>query len=126
MTVFRNWAIAPFALATLLASPALVHAAPSDGTWSMVAVTTRGHCGTIDIGLNIRRGRIVSTGGSFAFYPIRVSGRVSASGRASLRAIAGPRVAQGSGRFSRYEAKGTWSGRGPSGLCSGVWSAGRI
>jgi len=125
MTVKCNWAIASLAFATLASSPSAALAAPADGTWSMVAVTTRGHCGTIDIGLSIRRGRIASTAGSFAFYPIRVTGHVSGTGRASLRAVAGPRIAQGTGRFSRHEARGTWSGRGPSGLCSGVWTAGR-
>lgn len=98
-------------------------AAKFDGNWSMVAATTRGHCGTIEIGLGIDRGRIFSTGGSFAFYPIRLGGRVSASGRAQLNAVAGPRTAHGSGRFGPLRGGGTWAGRGPSGLCSGVWSA---
>lgn len=121
----RRAIIALCGLAAVITPSAPAIAAGSDGTWSMVAVTTRGHCGTIDIGLSIRRGRISSTGGSFAFYPIRVTGRVGASGHARLNAVAGPRVANGSGRFGRLEAKGTWSGRGPSGLCSGVWTAGR-
>ena len=105
------------------ATPAL--AAKFDGNWSMVAVTTRGHCGTIPIGMGIARGRIHSTGGSFAFYPIRLGGRVSASGSISLKAVAGPRVAQGTGRLNRVRGSGTWKGRGPSGLCSGVWNADR-
>jgi hypothetical protein len=105
------------------ASPAL--AAKFDGGWSMVAVTTRGHCGTIDIGLGVKRGRIYSTGGSFAFHPIRLGGRVSPSGRVTMRAVAGPRVANGSGRFRISGGSGTWSGHGPSGLCSGVWRATR-
>jgi hypothetical protein len=100
-------------------------AAKSDGNWNMVAVTTRGHCGTIEIGLGISGGRIHSTSGSFAFYPIQMGGRVSASGQASLRAVAGPRVAHGTGRFGTVRGSGTWAGRGPSGLCSGVWSANR-
>ncbi|AGK58323.1 hypothetical protein HYPDE_33253 [Hyphomicrobium denitrificans 1NES1] len=96
-----------------------------DGNWSMVAETTRGHCGVIAVGLAISGSRISSTGGSFAFYPIRLGGRVSGSGRARMKAIAGPRIAHGSGRFSYLHGSGTWSGRGPSGLCSGVWSANR-
>ena len=91
----------------------------------MVAQTTRGHCGTIEVGLGISGGRIHSTSGSFAFYPIQMGGRVSASGQASLRAVAGPRVAHGTGRFGTVRGSGTWAGRGPSGLCSGVWSANR-
>jgi hypothetical protein len=34
----------------------------------MVAVTTSGHCGKIPIVMGISRGRIYSTGGSFAFH----------------------------------------------------------
>jgi hypothetical protein len=89
----------------------------------MVAVTTSGHCGKIPIGLGISRGRIYSTGGSFVFHRIQVAGRVSASGQVRMNAVAGPRVAQGIGRFGRSRGSGTWSGTGPSGLCSGVWNA---
>lgn len=100
-------------------------AAGFDGGWSMVAVTTRGHCGTIDIGLGVRRGRLYSTGGLFAFYPITMSGRVSGSGHVRMTAIAGPRTAHGIGRFGRSHATGTWKGHGPSGVCSGFWRASR-
>ncbi len=91
----------------------------------MTAVTTRGHCGTIPIGMGVSGGRIYSTGGSFAFYAIRLGGPVSKSGRVSLKAVAGPRVALGTGRFTPTWGRGTWKGRGPSGLCSGVWTATR-
>jgi hypothetical protein len=103
------------------APPAL--AAQFDGNWSMVAVTTRGHCGKIPIGLGISHGRIYSTGGAFVSYPIQLGGRVSASGQVRMNAVAGPRIAHGTGRFSRFRGSGTWAGSGPSGLCSGVWSA---
>jgi hypothetical protein len=98
-------------------------AARFDGNWSMVAVTTRGHCGVIPMGLEVKRGRVHSTGGSFAFYPIKIGGSVSASGQVRMKAVAGPRVANGTGRFGTTAAKGTWKGRGPSGLCSGIWNA---
>lgn len=100
-------------------------AANFDGAWDMTAYTTRGHCGTVNIGLGVRRGRLYSTGGFFALYPIEIGGRVSPSGYAQIKAVAGPRVAQGTGRFSANGARGTWKGRGPSGLCSGVWRASR-
>lgn len=115
----------------LLVASMFVGAVPSaaagkfDGSWSMVAVTTRGHCGSIPIGMQIKGGRISSTGGSFAFYPIKLGGRVAGSGRASINAVAGPRTAHGTGRFGGAQASGTWKGRGPSGLCSGVWNASR-
>jgi hypothetical protein len=91
----------------------------------MTAVTTRGHCGTIPIGMGISGSRIYSTGGSFAFYSISLGGRVSGSGGVSLKAVAGPRVAHGTGRLTPTSGRGTWKGRGPSGLCSGVWTATR-
>ena len=114
------------AIATTASSVPPAMAAKFDGNWSMLAVTTRGHCGVIPMGLEIRRGRIQSTGGSFALYPIQISGSVSSNGQVRMKAVAGPRVAQGTGRFAKYQAKGTWKGRGPSGLCSGVWNANRI
>jgi hypothetical protein len=116
------------ALATL---PALIcFASPAsagryDGSWSMTAVTTRGHCGVIPIGMGVKRGRVYSTGGWFAFYPISLGGRVSGGGYVNLRAIAGPRIAWGSGRFRGAQAGGKWHGKGPSGLCSGYWRATR-
>jgi hypothetical protein len=96
-----------------------------EGNWNRVAVTASGHCGNIPIGMAISRGQIYSTGGKFAFHRIQLAGRVSASGQARINAVAGPRVAHGTGRFNRSRGSGTWAGTGPSGLCSGVWSATR-
>lgn len=96
-----------------------------DGNWTMVAQTTRGHCGVISVGMGIAGGRIFSTSGSFAFNPIRLGGRVSSSGATRMTAVTGPRLARGTGRFTRTQGRGTWSGTGPSGLCSGVWTATR-
>jgi hypothetical protein len=113
------------AVVALICSAPTAIAANFDGNWSMVAETTRGHCGTIAMGLGIARGRLYSTAGSFAFYPIRLAGRVSASGHVRMNAVAGPRTAHGTGRFGPIRGSGSWAGRGPSGLCSGVWSANR-
>ena len=96
------------------------------GNWSMVAVTTSGHCGRVPIALGISHGRIYSAGGSsFAGHPIELVGRVSASGQVQINAVAGPRGAHGTGRFNRLQGGGTWAGTGPSGVCSDVWSASR-
>jgi hypothetical protein len=100
-------------------------AASFDGRWSMLVQTTSGHCGRIPVGLGISHGRIYSTGGSFAFHPIQLAGRVAASGQARMNAVAGPRIAKGTGRFGKGSGSGTWSGTGPSGLCSGIWNATR-
>ena len=121
----RMRAIALSATTAILCSALPAIAAHPDGNWSMTAQITRGHCGTIPIGMGITGGRIHSTDGSFAFYSIQLGGRVSASGNVQLKAVAGPRTAHGTGRFSQVRGRGTWAGRGPSGLCSGVWSANR-
>lgn len=115
------------ALAASVVAPASATAiaAPFDGNWKMLVVTTSGHCGKIPVGLGIGHGRIHSSRGSFVFHPIKLTGRISASGHANLQAVAGPRIAKGTGRFSRSKGSGTWSGTGPSGLCSGVWTATR-
>lgn len=117
--------------AIALAAAAIGSAAPPasagkfDGDWSMTAVTTKGHCGTVPMGLGIKGGRLYSTGGSFAMYAINLGGRVSGSGQVRLKAVSGPRIAHGSGKFTKVKGSGTWKGRGPSGLCSGVWTATR-
>jgi hypothetical protein len=105
-----------------LASPA--SASPFDGSWNMLVVTTSGHCGKIKVGLAVSHGRISSTSGSFALHRIRIDGLISgAGGQTRMIAVAGPRVAKGSGRFMRSQGSGKWSGTGPSGVCSGVWTA---
>ena len=76
MRAFALWT----AFAIICSAPPAL-AAQFDGNWSMVVVTTRGHCGRIPIGLGISRSRIYSTGGSFVSYPIQLSGRVPPPGR---------------------------------------------
>lgn len=125
MTSHQLCAVAASAASAILCFAIPASASRYDGNWSMTAVTTRGHCGTIPMSMAITGGRIVATGGSFAFYSIRLGGQVSKSGGARIRAVAGPRVAQGAGRFTPTSARGTWNGRGPSGLCSGYWTATR-
>jgi hypothetical protein len=98
-------------------------AGPFDGNWSAVAQTTRGHCEPIQFGLRISAGQIHAAGGSYGGNSAELGGRVSPSGRVRVSAVAGPRVAYGTGRLGPYRGGGTWSGRGPSGLCSGFWSA---
>lgn len=125
MTGHRMCAFVLTAAFAIIYSPPPASAANFDGNWSMVVVTTSGHCGKVRVGLGIDRGRIFSTGGRFFFHPVQLRGRVSPSGQVRLDAVAGPRVARGSGRFGRTQGRGAWSGTGPSGVCSGVWSASR-
>jgi hypothetical protein len=119
----RICAIALAAGSAFIGSAPSAIAAPFDGNWSVVAQTTRGHCESIQFGLAIGGGRIYSTSGSYGGYQARLGGRVSPSGYVRVNAVAGPRRADGVGRLGLYQGGGTWSGRGPSGVCSGVWSA---
>jgi hypothetical protein len=96
----RVFALGAAAIALLFAAPA--HAAPFDGAWKRSLVTTDGHCGVISVDL---------------------AGVVSGSGQAHMNGVAGPRKAEGNGRFTRSKAKGDWNGVGPSGVCSGYWIA---
>lgn len=123
MTGNRICAVALTAAFAILCFAPPANAASFDGSWSMLAVTTNGHCGKIKIGLGIRQGRIHSTSGKFAFHPIQLAGRISASGYAKMNAVAGPRKAEGIGRFNRVQGSGKWSGTGPSGVCTGIWTA---
>ncbi|MGH6867025.1 MAG: hypothetical protein ACREDO_12880 [Methyloceanibacter sp.] len=89
----------------------------------MFLVTTNGHCGKINVGLAIRGGKIRSTSGKFVMRPIHIAGTVSSSGQARMNGVAGPREAQGTGRFKKSKGSGKWNGTGPSGVCSGTWFA---
>lgn len=119
----RVCVIALTAASAMTGSAAPAIAQQFDGNWGIAAQTTRGHCESIQLGLVIRAGRIFSTGGSYGGYGAGVSGWVSPSGRVQVHAVAGPRSAQGAGRLGQYQGSGTWAGRGPSGVCSGIWNA---
>src|SRR5262245_3827652 len=102
-------------------------AASFDGNWSVVAQTTQGHCGSMQFALSINRGRLYSGSGYYVGgYPAQLGGRVSPSGFMQANAVAGPRTAHATGLLRRFQGSGTWAGSGPSGVCSGVWNAGRL
>ena len=107
-------------------TPPAMAASPYDGAWTMFVITTDGHCGTIKVGLAINDGRISSTSGKFVFRKINLAGLISGSGQTRMNAVAGPRKAKGTGRFTRARGSGKWAGTGPSGICSGVWTAVRV
>jgi dipeptidyl aminopeptidase/acylaminoacyl peptidase len=118
-------AIALIAAAAIVSPAGPASAGSRDGNWGIFAQTTQGHCENVQFGLTIDGHRIYSTGGSYGGYAARVTGHVSHSGRVRVTAVAGPRVANGRGYLGHREGGGTWSGRGPSGTCSGVWNAWR-
>jgi hypothetical protein len=110
------------AIATLcFAAPAT--AAKFDGNWNMVLVTTNGHCGVIQMGMAINGGHISATSGKFVMHKIALAGLISGSGATKINGVAGPRQAVGTGRFTQVKGSGKWNGTGPSGVCSGVWTA---
>jgi len=99
------------------------NASQFDGHWRMVAITTSGHCGEIPFDVGISRGRIYSTGGSsfgtvFAHYLIQLVGSVSAAGADECSGWPAHCL-----RDRTVRGSGTWAGTGPSGVCSGIWSA---
>jgi hypothetical protein len=109
---------AAFAAGAVAFAPAAqAQAGPFDGQWSVVIITRSGGCDpAYRIGIYISNG--VVSGNS-------LSGRVSNNGSVSVVASDGRQTARGSGRLSRNSGGGSWSGRGPTGSCSGSWSAQR-
>jgi hypothetical protein len=125
MTGTRISAVALAAVFALSSFAALAKPAPYDGNWNMVLVTTNGHCGVIRIGMAVKGGHISATSGKFVMHKIALAGLISGSGTTKLNGVAGPRQAKGSGKFTRSKGTGKWNGTGPSGVCSGVWTAAR-
>jgi hypothetical protein len=127
MTSFRMWVAAllgAFAVASLSATSTAM-AASYDGYWTLVAQTTKGHCGVTRWGVAISGGRLYYPGGFFMGYPVGLGGTVAPSGRTRVIVTAGPRVGRGAGQLGRVQGRGTWAGQGPSGTCSGIWTAAR-
>jgi hypothetical protein len=123
MTGTRIFAFAVLAALASISTVAPATSATYDGSWNMVLVTTNGHCGQIRVGLDINGGRIKSTSGKFVMRPIHIVGHISGSGATRMNGVAGPRKAEGTGHFNRVKGYGKWNGTGPSGVCSGIWTA---
>jgi hypothetical protein len=125
----NNPSVRAAALGAILAAVAvlgvtIVNAAtPYDGQWSVTISTSRGDCGSNSLyGVNIRNGSVSYAGGAGAV----VRGSVSGSGHVSVSVSQGQQSASGSGRLSTNgTGRGSWSGSGPTGRCSGSWSAQR-
>jgi len=96
------------------------HAAPFDGSWSVLVVTRNGSCGpSYRYGITIYNGVVSGSGAA------SVSGRVKQNGSVSVSVAGAAGNAYGAGRLSRNSGGGSWRGRGPSGTCSGSWTAQR-
>lgn len=115
---------AALGLAVMTNAPSAI-AAPFDGDWSML-VQSPDHCGTTRWNIAIRGGRIYYPGGYAMGYPVSMAGRVWPSGVMRVNVAAGPRFASGDGHLDRFRGGGRWTGQGPSGTCTGVWTATRV
>jgi hypothetical protein len=123
MTGNRLCAAALAAVVTLVSFAALAKTAPYDGSWNMVLTTTNGHCGVIKMGMAVNGDHISATSGRFVMHKISLNGLISGSGATKINGVSGPRQAKGVGQFTKAKGTGKWNGTGPSGLCSGVWTA---
>jgi hypothetical protein len=122
----RIFALAGAFAAASISAASSAMAANYDGYWSLVAQTTDGHCGVTQWDVAISGGQLHYPGGSFKGAPVGLAGAVSPSGRIQVNVAAGPRAATGVGRLGRVQGNGRWAGQGPSGTCSGVWTARRV
>jgi hypothetical protein len=104
--------------ACTIPSASIASTAPFDGSWSVRVSTKSGACGEgYTYSVTISNGVISSGTG--------LTGRVTQNGHLSVTVSDGSQSAHGSGRLVRNGGGGTWRGSGPSGTCSGSWSAAR-
>ena len=122
----RLFALAGAVAAASIATAASATAANFDGNWTLIARTTDGHCGVNRFDVAISGGQVQYPGGAFMGFPVGLAGVVSPSGRIQVNVAAGPRLGNAAGRLSRAQGSGKWAGEGPSGTCSGVWTARRV
>jgi len=117
---FRALTLATAFAACTLPFSSTAYAAPFDGQWSVLIVTRSGACDqAYRFGVTIQNGIVYGGGGA------NLSGRVSNNGSVSVAVSSGSQTAYGSGRLSRNGGGGSWRGSGPTGACSGSWSASR-
>ena len=125
---YRMWILSlASAFGSASVSAASSAKAPSfDGSWTLVAQTTEGHCGYSNFDIIIRRGTVHDAGVFVMGSQGSLTGTVARSGRARLYLVAGPRAVSGTGTLGRAQGSGKWVGTGPSGTCSGVWTVTRV
>lgn len=127
MTSRRLHAAAAAAVLAAAGMSSSAAAASFNGYWSLTARTTNGHCGVTQWNVAISDGQFHIPGSYYLMgYPVNLAGAVSPAGQAQVHVTAGPRFASGVGRFAKSRGNGKWAGQGPSGTCSGVWTATRL
>ncbi len=93
-----------------------------DGAWTVMIMTQRGTCDSVQrLSIDIRDGAFEYSGSSLELH-----GRVSNDGAVQVRVAAGGQNANGTGHLTFHSGSGTWHGAGTSGNCTGRWSAERI
>jgi hypothetical protein len=93
-----------------------------DGSWSVLVVTEAGDCDrAYRYAVRIDHGVVRYDGEA----GIELTGRVERNGRVAVTIARGAQSARGSGRLSSRIGTGTWSGKSPTGECSGTWEAER-
>jgi len=112
-------ALAAASFATVLCAAAPTAATPTyDGLWSVVIVTEKGDCDrAYRYPIRISNGALANAGDT-AF---NISGKVGGNGAITVKVSHGDKSASGSGRLSRTDGAGSWTG----GACAGSWSAER-
>ena len=128
MSGYRTWIFTPaaaFVFASMFAASSAT-AASFDGSWTLLAQTTDGHCGYSSFDITIRKGQVHYAGGVLMGFQASLGGTVARSGQTRLKLVAGPRAASGTGKLGPAQGSGKWAGTGPSGTCSGVWTATRV
>ena|SRR5258708_6909777 len=116
----RAVALATVFAVTSFATAPSADAASFDGRWSLLVTTRSGPCDqSYRYAVMVRDGHVSHLGGG----SVSASGRVSPSGQVSVSVSTGAQSAHGAGRLSGGRGGGAWRGQGPSGTCSGVWSA---
>jgi hypothetical protein len=93
-------------------------AGPFDGRWSVIVTTEAGSCSrSFTALLSLSEGRVTYVGSD----PITASGRISDSGKVSVRFTHEGDVVNGNGTLRKATGTGGWNS--PTRRCSGSWFA---
>lgn len=111
-------ALVAFAIATLPAANAFATTV-YDGGWSLTFITQRGpHCDR-SYGFNVR----IANGIVSHANLVKFKGRVSRGGGVTASVSVPGKFASGTGRLTRTDGRGRWSGYSNKNRCSGIWTA---
>jgi hypothetical protein len=105
---------------TVLPSTADARLGSYNGVWNVTFATTRGSCSSgYSVPFTVAGQRVSSAGGG------RVTGRVNGSGTVAVQVSVGASHADGGGRLTAANGRGSWNGLIMGDRCSGTWHAQR-